>query len=184
MWIEAHVGHWGNEKADKLAKDGTSGGDPVKGYLPQSYIKHAINNKTKNECEENWSTTVHTHTRLTLGTNTKTIKQDLLKIMKSRVSYRAAVQLITGHAALNYHLHKMKLVDTKTCPHCEYAEETVGHFLGQCPAFARHRGECFNTYYASLSDIFEGHSILEIVKYAAKTKRFLLQEEKDQGGVT
>ena len=104
--------------------------------------------------------------------------------MNNRVKYRAAVQLITGHAALNYHLHKMTLVDTKTCPHCEYADETVGHFLGQCPAFASQRGEVFNKYYASINDIFDDHSILEIVKYASKTKRFLLQEEKDQSGIT
>ena len=77
MWIEAHVGHWGNEKADKLAKDGTSGGSLVKGYLPQSYIKHAINTKTKSESEVNWRKSVHNHTKLTLGNNANTIKQDL-----------------------------------------------------------------------------------------------------------
>ena len=184
MWIEAHVGHWGNEKADILAKDGTLGGSLVKGYLPQSYIKHAINTNTKRVSEVNWSDTTHQHTKRTLSKNAKTIKQDLGKLVNSRNNYRAAVQLITGHAALNYHLHKMTLVDTKICPHCEYADETVGHFLGQCPAFAQLRGEIFNTYYASLQDIFDDNSILEIVKYAAKTKRFLLQEEKDQGGIT
>jgi ribonuclease HI len=184
MWIEAHKGHWGNEHADKLAKDGTNCENLVRGYLPQSYIKQAIYTNTKKVSEAVWSNTSHSHTRLTLGINTKTTKHDLNILMKDRDSYRIAVQLITGHATLNYHLHKMSLVASKICPYCEGADETVAHFLGQCPAFASLRGEYFNTHYSSLADIFGNHSIIVIVRYATKTKRFLRQEDKDQGGVT
>ena len=184
MWVASHVGHWGNERADTLAKDGTDCDNLVKGYLPQAFIKKSINDKVKDQTTAAWTDSGHRHTNMTLGNNTKSIKSDLKKLLNNRLKYRAAVQLITGHAALNYHLNKMTLVDTKICPHCDYAEETTGHFLGQCPAFARHRGEIFNTYYATLTDIFENHSILEIVKYATKTKRFLHPEESDQSGVT
>lgn len=184
MWIDAHVGHWGNKEADKLAKAGTQGEEPCKGYLPPTYIKHAINTKVRDECEESWSKPTHRHTRLTLASNSKTIKKDINKLLNNRGNYRAAVHLITGCAGLNYHLYKIKAVDTKTCPHCEYAEETVGHCIGQCPAFALLRGEFFNTYCASLSDIFENHSILSMVNYVAKTKRFLFHENRDQSGIT
>ena len=131
-----------------------------------------------------WEQTIHTHTKLTFGTNTKTTSKDLQGLQTNRKDYRTAVQLITGHAGLNYHLYKMKLINTKTCPLCENADETVSHFLGQCPALSRLRGEIFNTYYASISDIFENYSIAKIIKYANKSKRLLLQENKDQGGVT
>ena len=183
QWIEAHR-HWGNDRADDLAKKGTICDNPQKGLLPQSYIKHHINQKVRNRSITDWQQTVHTHTKLTFGSNSKTTNKDLQKLHNNRKSFRTAVQLITGHAGLNYHLHKMTLSDTKICPLCESADETVSHFLGQCPALARLRGEIFNTYYASISDIFENHSIAEIIKYAHKSKRLLLQEDRDQGGVT
>ena len=184
MWIESHKGHWGNEMADTLAKEGTTSDNLVKGYLPQSLLKMAINNKVREQDVVSWSTSGHRHTKLTLGNKDKTVTSDLKKLLNNRLKYRAAVQLISGHAALNYYLNKITLVDTKICPHCEYAEETVAHFLGQCPAFAMHRGEILNTYYASLSDIFEDNSILKIARYAIKTKRFLPPERRDESGVT
>ena len=97
----------------------------------------------------------------------------------------AAVQLITGHAALKYpfKFNKMKLLDANICPYCEFSEETIGHFLGQCPAFARQRGGNFNAYCTSLHDIFENCSILNIVRYTSKTKSFLRHEESNQSGV-
>ena len=135
--------------------------------------------------EEAWSLNGHESTNLTLGSKHKIIKRDLNRLLiKNRTQYRTAVQLITGHAALNKYLHKIKKVDTDICPNCEYEKETVNHFLGQCPAFAQQRGEIFNSFYLSASDIFENHSILKIVKYAAKTKRFLYPENSDESGVT
>ena len=184
-WIAAHDGHWGNEKADDLAKGGTKSNTCRKGYLPQSFIKTAINNKVKRLDKEAWAHNGHEHTNLTLGSKHEQIKHDLNKVLiKNRTQYRTAVQLITGHAALNKYLHKIKKVDTDICPNCGYEVETVNHFLGQCPAFAQQRGEIFNSFYLSASDIFENHSILKIVKYAAKTKRFLYPENSDESGVT
>ncbi|MCP4489190.1 MAG: hypothetical protein GY820_18040 [Gammaproteobacteria bacterium] len=46
-WIAAHSGHWGNEKADALAKAGTQSTNYINGPLPQSYIKAKINNRVK-----------------------------------------------------------------------------------------------------------------------------------------
>ena len=43
-------------------------------------------------------------------------------------------QLITGHAPLNKHLHRIGKTDTPTCPSCHEHEETTLHFLLHCPA--------------------------------------------------
>ena len=64
-------------------------------------------------------------------------------------------------------------------------DETVAHFLGQCPFYAATRTEVFNAYYISMTDIFEQHSIIQIVKYANKTGRLRYDaSETIQDGVT
>ena len=184
VWIPGHEGHWGNERADQLAKAGTTSENLTKGFLPQSHIKYAINQHVKDQDDKTWSIKGTRHSKMTLGNNQPHIK-DLKKLLKNKNDYRTAVQLITGHAGLNHHLHKMGLVPSKTCPKCEYEDETVGHFLGQCPAFAGIRGQVFHTFYASINDIFENHSILKIVKYANTTKRLLYDPtESIQAGIS
>ena len=182
-WVAGHEGHWGNEKADLLAKQGTISENLTKGYLPQSLIIRKINMKVIHHDSVNWAKQGHSHTKMTLGNKHHKTLDGVKSLLKDRKGYRAAVHLITGHAGLNSHLFKMTLADTNICPLCESDEETVGHFLGQCPALARIRGEHFNCYYASMTDIFENFDILKIVSYAKHTKR-LDYEKKDESGVT
>ena len=81
------------------------------------------------------------------------------------------------------HLFKMTLEESNICPLCETEEETVGHFLGKCPALSMKRGKYFNCFYASMTEIFESNNILKIVGYAKSTRR-LDYEDKDDSGVT
>ena len=43
--IAAPVGHWGNERANELAKIGKTNTSLAKGYIPQSHSKALINHK-------------------------------------------------------------------------------------------------------------------------------------------
>ena len=184
LWVAGHEGHWGNKRADQLAKDGTVGDNLSQGFIPQSYIKNSINHKVRLQDADNWTKKGTRHSKLTLNNNQSHLTH-LKKLLTNRGSYRTALQLITGHAGLNYHLHKMGKVSSGICPNCDYSEETVGHFLGQCPAFNNIRGQVFNIYYTSMTDIFESHNILKIVSYANRTKRFHFDPTKDvQQGVT
>ena len=82
-----------------------------------------------------------------------------------------AIQILSGHATLNYHLHKMKCVSSPTCPNCGDDKETVEHFIGVCPYYAQKRGEIFNEYYLTLTDITKQHSLRQILKFVEATKR-------------
>ena len=76
----------------------------------------------------------------------------------------------------------MRKSDAKECPLCGHQEETVSHFLGQCPATAQLRGHYFNDYYLFINDIFDYTYITTIIKLTNKTKRLL--ENIENTGVT
>ena len=186
MWCGSRAieGHWGNEEADRLAKIGTTASTKVVGYLPYSFIKRSIDVRVREESAKLWSSNAPRHSALALNNNIPHIKK-LSCLINDRNGYRTAIQLITGTIGLNYHLHKIKIVPSPVCDQCQQEDETVGHFLGTCPAFSMIRGEYFNTYYASLTEIFENNSILKIVKYAKRTKRLEYDPEATKGrGVT
>ena len=184
-WIAAHVGHWGNERADELAKIGTTSTNLVKGYIPQSHIKALINHKVHLLNQVEWANNGHGHTNTMLGNKHKhTIKSLNEQLINNRIHYRTTLQLITGHIGLNKHLYNMNITNTTKCPACDYETETVTHFIGQCPAYSQIRADYFHTYHSNTDDIFNKQSLTRIVGYAMKTKRFLTPEEKDQSGVT
>ena len=184
-WIAAHSGHWGNERADVLAKTGTSCDNLLGCLMPQSHIKRLINSKVDKLVQSEWDSDPHGHTGFVLGEKQKsTIGVINSNFISNRNQYRMAIHLITGHTGLNKHLHTMTLVDSSSCPYCGCSEETVAHFIGQCPFFARLRGEFFATYYASVNDIFDNCSISKIVAFAIKSNRFKLPGSCDVSGVT
>ncbi|KIJ52020.1 hypothetical protein M422DRAFT_157091 [Sphaerobolus stellatus SS14] len=45
------------------------------------------------------------------------------------------IQLRTGHAQLNKHLHHIKRSQTNICPACRREPETVHHYLFRCKAY-------------------------------------------------
>ena len=67
LWIAAHIGLWGNEKAGELAKNGTTSESTLNCPIPQSYIKRLINDKVTKLNQESWITDGPRHTKLTLG---------------------------------------------------------------------------------------------------------------------
>jgi len=95
--------------------------------------------------------------------------------MMNRRDLRVATQLLTGHAALNYHLSKLNRTVEPSCPLCGAEEETVSHFLGQCPAHGMVRVEYFNTYYTTASEIVDSNNLRQIIRYVNKTNRLELR---------
>ena len=144
-----------------------------------------INNKVKKLNQDHWNNNAPRHTKMTLGRNpTKIINNLNTSLISNRKDYRTAIQLITGHCGLNKHLNSMNKTDTKECLLCGHQEETVSHFLGQCPAIAQLRGRYFNDYYLSINDIFDNFHISSIISFTNKTNRFLEPEDLDNSGVT
>ena len=71
--MQRYATDWGNEKADELAKIGTTSTRLVKGYIPQSHIKALINQKVNLLDQTEWTRNEHCHTNTILG-NKRIIK--------------------------------------------------------------------------------------------------------------
>ncbi|KZT66289.1 hypothetical protein DAEQUDRAFT_675233 [Daedalea quercina L-15889] len=48
-------------------------------------------------------------------------------------------QLRTEHVPLQVHLHRISKADSPRCPTCDYAKETVYHYLLDCPTYDQQR---------------------------------------------
>jgi len=119
-------------------------------------LNQFIDDKVTRLNQETWLTDGPRHTKLTLGQkHAKIIKNLNTTLSNNRQDYRTAVHLITGHCGLNKHLHNIRKSNTSACHMCGDEEETVSHFLGQCPAIAQIRGQYFQDYYLSVNDIFD-----------------------------
>ena len=57
----------------------------------------------------------------------------------SRAQTSILTQLRTGHIGLNKHLARINRADSPLCPSCQVAEESVHHFLFECPAYRNER---------------------------------------------
>ena len=169
-WIPAHKGYTGNEKADSLAKNGSDDFDSstVQLPIPKVIWKGALRDRSHRKMRDRWRALPPSHFKRVWRNK---FARSIPKLGKE--SLRSATQFLTGHCELNYHLNKYKPDKIpKTCPHCLMDEETVHHFIGQCPKWSWQRGSYFNSFYLSVSDVVDEYSLPRIVGYINSTKRF------------
>ena len=169
LWIPAHSDYEGNEYADSLAKKGSQNSEATSLNLPtpQAIWKSSTHQLVLQQAEARWNSSEQTHFK-------KTWRDDYTKVLArlNRQDLRIATQILTGHAAVNYHLHKYKpRTISKTCPFCKEEDETINHFIGKCPRWFELRGRFFNTYYASLSEIQDTSSLTNLINFASATGR-------------
>ena len=123
QWIPAHCGIPGNERADRLAKEGTKliqHKHPVS--LPE--IKTHIKRKYK----EVWRQQTHSKH-----------PQDPISRL-NRKQHTTIFRLRTGHCRLNHHMHRIKPAQTAQCA-CQTEMQTPEHILQSCPLYIHQREE-------------------------------------------
>ena len=91
------------------------------------------------ESSTKWQSNMTAHMEKTIAARDYTKSMNIKTITRKRL--RLIRQAITGHCALNYHLHKIKRAETPTCEKCNDEDETMEHFLGKCPTFLELRME-------------------------------------------
>ena len=179
FWVPAHVGHRGNEVADRLAKLGSSMNNKYIIYpepylpVPISYINNIISDWATKEHQKRWSKPPDPRfcrqTRMFIKHVSSKIWKHIQNRGRKYVMYTC--QILTGHAGTNKHLFRMNLVDKPDCEMCGFHEETVEHLIGYCPKYNKLRYEVFGNNTVTAKD-FHKLSLREIFTFMVRSKRF------------
>ena len=129
VWIKAHVGHEGNEEADRLAKIGTTNNEKhLDVGIPQAEIKSEINKFIRGIWNEEWQAYRETkHTKEFYTQNDKNKAKALLNL--SRFELSRFVGLITGHGNLANFYSKLEPGSNPICRFCRERNETFIHLM-------------------------------------------------------
>ena len=154
VWIKAHVGHTGNELADKLAKEGTIAESITEIRTPGIIIKNKLKDEFIARWNEDWQQYKHARQTKQFITEHNAVRsKEFYKL--SRIKLGTIVRVITGHNNLGYHMSKMVPGFGGGCRFCEETTETFVHFLTDCPKFSEVRGDTFLTRTLEMSQLTE-----------------------------
>jgi ribonuclease HI len=143
-WTPGHAEIDGNEEADKRAKEAAEGTSSLRMMLPatlrdeiphsRSAMKQAFMKKLRARAVRFWRKSPRYSRAVKVDDTMPSQKFMELTEKLSRSEASLILQLRTGHAPLNKHLHRFKRADSPMCPACGREEETVHHFVITCPA--------------------------------------------------
>lgn len=147
-WVPGHVGIRGNERVDKRAKEAACQTNVDNNALSSSIneifassskLRQTHYDELKSLIAERWSNSprYRTHSKFFPSLPSTSFAKLTEGLPRRHVSI--LTQLRSGHAPLQYHLHKLGKVPSPLCPTCGIEKETVHHFLMTCPGYRHFR---------------------------------------------
>ena len=154
-WVPGHCGVEGNEKADTLARLGSSthfiGPEPFCG-VSSSALKMELISWESRKIELNWRCSVGAlQAKRFIQPNSKK-RRNLLRLNKKDLS--TITGLFTGHCPTRYHLKKLGKLDNESCRLCNLEAETSEHLLCECSALFQCRLKMFGRAIVEPHDIW------------------------------
>ena len=126
-WVKAHIGIFGNELADQLAKAAANDNEAQITFnrIPISTLLSEIEEEAKLKWQKEWEE--GTKAAITKEFFPKVQDRQKLKIVINPVF----TAMVTGHGKTRAYLHRFKILEHATCP-CGKGEQTIDHLLNQC----------------------------------------------------
>jgi len=123
--VKAHDEIYGNENADRLAKEATENFDPTYSRIPKSAIIKDNRKESIRKWQRRWEET-------TKGAITKEFFPSVES--KLAVNFKLSPKVttvMTGHENIRCYWHRLKIIGSPECP-CKYGTQTVDHLIFQC----------------------------------------------------
>ena len=163
-WIKAHVGNEGNEKADALAKLGTSLTLPhtplpnnpnfLPTPIPLSHVKNITRALSQKTWDLQWGNSLHyRQTKIFFPKVDPNKSGHLLRL--NREDFGRAIRWLTGHCFLNRHNNLLypREYPSPTCRACNWEQETSSHIICDCEALGFIRYFHFQEFLLPLAPI-------------------------------
>jgi hypothetical protein len=137
-WVPGHVSIRGNERADQLAKEGTSKQKQARdARVSITYLKRKMREEALDTWKQRWP-------KLKTGRSYEgqpgTNLHPLLRNHKSRRTVSTLIQMRTGHGYNRAYLSRIPTtkINTPKCP-CGYRSQTPKHLLLYCKLYKAER---------------------------------------------
>jgi ribonuclease HI len=165
-WIPGHKGVKGNELADEAAKEAATGENETstKKRLPQYLQDEPLPNSVSalrqwhqaalsTRWSDEWKLSPR-YARAKVIDHTMPSNK-FLKLISPLPKCQTSIytQLRTRHIPLNHHLHRIGRRDSPHCPICPGIDETIHHYLFDCPQYAREQHILSNALRCNASSI-------------------------------
>ena len=153
-WVRAHCGVYGNEIADRLAKQGTVG-EKIPLYTfpkPKSYVNKVINDNINEQWNATWANSdKYVQTKKFIPRLKPKMSEAIMKLPKQEFS--RAVRFLSNLNGLAKFEHRLN--EEIVGPNCRLCsseddfynyEETAIHIVFECSKLTLLRAECFGQY--------------------------------------
>lgn len=132
-WVRAHAGTYGNEVADRLAKQAARVRETVSySKIPKCAVMNRLRRASGEKWEAEWQQT-------TKGTQTRqyfpNIRQRLATKLPVSPNFTA---MLTGHGKVKAYYYRFKITEDAVCT-CGSGEQTVDHLLWECTELSGER---------------------------------------------